>query len=471
MRLGALGLVAIIAFLACLAVISERARRARRDQTPADHFLAGRELGVVVLFFTMYATQYSGNSLLGFPGEAYRRGFSWVMSAGFMIAVVAMYLTFVPQLRPLAVRHRFVTPGDFIRFRFGTHRLALAVAILQVVALTNFLTAQLMAMGHVTAGLTEGAIPYHVGVVGLAGVVLAYETLGGMRAVAWTDALQGVLLLVGLGVLVSWLIGESSGLAGLTTSLLTDRPDAVVVPSRAECSNWASSIVLMGAASVVYPQAIQRVYAARDATVLRRALAVMALMPLVTVVVTTLVGVAAIAQLKTLDGVAADEVMPRILRHIVDQSPALVPMVVMVLIGALAAITSTADSVLLSLGSLIAEDVFGGSSTAAETTRTGKWVAAGILAATGAIALVPRVTLWRLIELKMGLLIQCVPAFVLGVRFCSLREGPVFAGMILGTAIAVLGVLAGTPRLANVHTGVVALAANLLVVAVGSWRR
>jgi SSS family solute:Na+ symporter len=467
MSLGALGILAVIVFLFGLAVLGDRARRARRDLSPSDHFLAGRELGLLVVFFTLYATQYSGNSLLGFPGEAYRRGFSWVMSAGFMIAVVAMYLTFVPQLRPLSARHRFVTPGDFVRFRFGSPRLALTVAVLQMVALTNFLTAQLMAMGHVTAGLTDGAIPYTAGVLGLAAAILAYETLGGMRAVAWTDALQGLILLVGLGTLLGWLLGQGGGIGGVTVWLLAHRPDAAVVPARAECANWASSIVLLGVGSVVYPQALQRVYAARSATVLRRALAIMAFMPLVTVLVTTLVGVVAIARLEGLGGIAADEVMPRLLRTMMEANPLAAPLVVLVLLGALAAITSTADSVLLSLSSVIAGDVLGGSSTSTSTTRTAKWIAAGLLALTGAIALVPRLTLWRLIELKMELLIQCAPTFILGARYPLLREGPIFTGLLIGTAFALGAVALDVPRIGGVHAGVLGLGANLTVVGIG----
>ena len=45
----------------------------------------------------------------------------------------------------------------------------------------------------------------------LAAVILLYETLGGMRAVAWTDAAQGVLMLIGLAALAAWLLGETRG--------------------------------------------------------------------------------------------------------------------------------------------------------------------------------------------------------------------------------------------------------------------
>ena len=62
MSFGQLGLLTLIVYLLLLVVIAVMARRARRDHTPADHFLAGRELGALVLFFTLYATAYSGNS-------------------------------------------------------------------------------------------------------------------------------------------------------------------------------------------------------------------------------------------------------------------------------------------------------------------------------------------------------------------------------------------------------------------------
>ena len=80
-----LGVLALVLYLLALVVVAVVAHRARADESPSDHFLAGRHLGVFVLFLTLYATAYSGNSLLGYPGEAYRRGITWVMATGFMM--------------------------------------------------------------------------------------------------------------------------------------------------------------------------------------------------------------------------------------------------------------------------------------------------------------------------------------------------------------------------------------------------
>ena len=101
MTLGELGLAALVVYMVALLVVAEIARRARRDSTPSDHFLAGRELGTFVLFLTLYATAYSGNSLLGYPGAAYARGYSFIMATGFMMAIIVAFHALVPKLRPL----------------------------------------------------------------------------------------------------------------------------------------------------------------------------------------------------------------------------------------------------------------------------------------------------------------------------------------------------------------------------------
>jgi SSS family solute:Na+ symporter/sodium/pantothenate symporter len=469
-----LGVAALLAYLAVLICVAEIARRARKDRSPADHFLAARELGVFVLFLTLYATAYSGNSLLGYPGEAYRRGYSWVMSTGFMMAIIVVFHALVPRLRPIAVRHRFVTPGDWIRYRFGSERgggpLLVGVSLLMTLALANFLLAQLMAMGHVAGQVTGGVVPYWLAVVGLAGMILFYETLGGMRAVAWTDAAQGVLMLFGLGALLSWLLGSAGGIAAVTRELYIVRPEAVRVPDLPECANWMSSIVLLGLASVVYPQAIQRIYAARSGVTLKRSLAGMAFMPLTTTLVVTLIGIAAIPRFHGLSAIDADTVTPRLLADWAAAGPVGTALAILVFIGALAAIMSTADSVLLSLGSVIAQDLLGRSRLEATTTRLGKQVAAVIMGGAVLLALSPRFTLWRLIELKMELLIQCVPAFLLAIHWPRLRARPAFVGLLAGTLVAAGGVLLGVKRVGGVHVGIIGFGLNTVIAVVGSLR-
>jgi len=475
MSAGTLGVLGLGLYLVVLGGLAAVAHRARRDLSPADHFLAGRQLGVFVLFLTLYATAFSGNSLVGYPAEAYRRGYAWIMATAFMLAIAVVSQMLVPRLRPLAVTHAFVTPGDWIRHRFRGERGCVAatvvVGVVMTVALANFLLAQLVAMGHVASQVSGGLLPYWAGVVGLAAVVLGYETLGGMRAVAWTDVLQGLLMFVGLGAMLWWVLGEAGGLAAVTRAVAATRPSAVMVPDRQACLNWASTIVLVGVGASVYPQAIQRVYAARSGQTLGRALALLTFMPLVTIVVVTLVGVSAIPRFAHLGAIEADAVLPRLLAAWAASGPFGAVSAMLVFVAALAAIMSTADSVLLSLGSVVAGDVLGRSGDDPRTTRLGKQIAATILVGMTSLALVPRLTLWRLTELKMELLVQCAPVFLLGLHVSRLRALPVLIGVVVGTLIASAGVLTGVARIQGIHVGVLGLVANVAIAVVGSGRR
>jgi Na+/proline symporter len=472
MNFSEMGLVALLVYVGLLLVVGEIASRARRDLTPKDHFLGGRELGVFVLFLTLYATAYSGNSLLGYPGKAYRTGFSFVMATGFMMAIIVVFHVLVPRLRPAAVQRGYVTPGDFVRDRFsgepGGRALVASVGILMALALANFILAQLKAMGDVASLVTGDLIPYSWGVVGLAAMILFYETRGGMRAVAWTDAAQGILMGVGLVTLLVWLLDGSGGLEQVTLEVARIRPDAVRVPDAAACANWFSTIALLGLASVIYPQAIQRIYAAKTGRALSQSFAWMTFMPLATTLVVTLIGIAAIPRVELAAGVASDGVMPVLLREWALDGGLGQAAAILVFIGALSAIMSTADSCLLSLGSLIVRDLLGQRGESARQTRMGKMLAAAVLLAIIPLALERDLTLWRLIELKMELLIQCVPAFLLAIHWTRQSAMATLLGLLAGTIFAVGLTLAGVAKWGGIHVGVIGLGLNFLVVVVVS---
>jgi len=471
MNFGVWGVVALVLYLAALVGVAVVARRARQDASPSDHFLAGRSLGSFVLFLTLYATAYSGNSLLGYPGRAYRDGYSFIMATGFMMAIVVVFHIVVPKLRPLSVRHHFVTPGDYLRLRFDgrwAKTLRWVIAVLMTLALANFLLAQLKAMGDVANLVTGGRIPYEAGVIGLAAVILFYETLGGMRAVAWTDAAQGIAMLVGLAALFAWLLSEAGGLAEVTRTVALKRPDAVAVPSRIVSINWFSTIVLMGTASVLYPQAIQRIFAAKSGRSLKRSFAGMTFMPLATTLVVTLIGIASIARFDITEAVDTDGVVPMLLSEWGAAGGWATWAALLVFLGALSAIMSTADSCLLSLGSLLSRDLLGREGSDEAATLLGKRLAAVVLIAVIPFALMRELTLWRLIELKMELLIQCVPAFLIALHWSRLRTGPVLAGVVVGTTFSVALTFSGMPRIEGMHVGVLGCLLNTLVAVGGS---
>ncbi len=459
--------VAVGLYLTVILAIGYAARRSRASESLADFYLAGRQLSGPVLLLTLYATQYSGNSLIGYPGEASRLGFSWVMSVGFMRAIIVAYLLYAPQLYVVARRHHFITPGDWLSYRFRSPVLTLVANLLLVAAIANYLLAQLMAMGHITAGLSGGTVPYWVGVVLLTLIVLVYETVGGMRAVAWTDLVQGLMLIVGLTGLLLAASPTPTHMAAVTEWLAREAPEKVAVPGWDVCRNWFSTLALIGFSGAVYPQAIQRIYAARDTAALRRSFSIMVFMPMVTTGSIFLVGVLAIERLRDTGPIERDQVLPLLLTEWGASSPLLYALSLLVIVAIVSAIMSTADSVLLSLSSILAKDVLGKTVLAgaeeAHLTRTGKLVSWLLVTALVGIALNPRITLWGLTELKMEILAQVAPLFILGASWSKLTTRAALAGMLTGTTVYIALLASGSPEPWNIHAGVVALMVNVAV--------
>lgn len=474
---GLLTVVLCGLYVALLLALGIAARRALRERTLSDFFLADRSIGFLVLLFTLFATQYSGNSLAAFPGQTHREGASYYMVVTFMVAIVTGYLLFAPRLFRIARRELFVTPTDFLAHRFGNPALDYLSAVVFAVTLVNYLLAQLMALGHAFSGLTGGAVPYATAVVGGAVVIVAYEILGGLRAVAWTDAVQGVLLAGGFLVILVLLIGEVGTPGEVLARVGEVAPEKVAPPSPLVCAVWASTFFLLLLAAPLYPHAIQRVYAARGPAELRRAFAVMAWLPHLTLTAVVFVGLAGIALFPRLEGVEADEITFRVLGFLVEQHAFAWLPVLVVMMAVVAAIMSTADSALLSLSSIFARDFVGrlrglGREEAEGLYRLAPVLSVGTMAVVVLLAVQPLITLWGLLILKFEILIQMSPAFVLGTLHDrdhprAFRGGEILAGLVAGLALAVGLNLAGHATVAGVHAGVLGVAVNYLLVVAG----
>jgi len=71
------GIVFVGAYLVSLILIGVVGRFARKEDSLSDFYLSGRGMGLFVLFLTLYATQYSGNTLIGMAGKSYRQGYAF----------------------------------------------------------------------------------------------------------------------------------------------------------------------------------------------------------------------------------------------------------------------------------------------------------------------------------------------------------------------------------------------------------
>ena len=159
------GIAIVIVYLLSLIIVGYVANRARKESSLRDYYLAGGSFGVLSLFFTLYATQYSGNSMFGTPGMAYSGGIIALALAIGMMGIIGMYSYFGPSLNRLSKEHQFVSVGDFVYWRYRSKALLILANIIFVITLINYSLANMKAVGLLLESATAGKIPFAAGVI------------------------------------------------------------------------------------------------------------------------------------------------------------------------------------------------------------------------------------------------------------------------------------------------------------------
>ena len=467
------GTLILCAYILTLIGIGWLGKKAQKEKSLADFYLAGRGMGFFVLFLTLYATQYSGNTLVGFAGRAYREGYQALVLITFLSAAVGAFAIYGPRLYRLSKKHSFITPSDYIEHRFEYKNLTYLSATLCVVALANYILTNLKAIGFIVVAVTGGAIPFIYGVIALSLVMVIYETLGGMRSVAWTDALQGIILIVGIITIFISINVEYGGLDFIYDQINRLDQDKLTAPTISEKLSWFSTVCLGFFGISLYPHAIQRIYSANKLSTLKRSLQIMAFMPLITVLFMIVVGLTALALVPGLDRQASEGATLIVLQDLAGRGAIGTGMMVLFLSATIAAIMSTVDSALLSMSSIITKDFYTRLSpgkTQEELTKVGKTISWAIMALAVYLAIVLPQTIWRLLEIKLELLIQISPAIFIGLYNNKVKGRSVFYGMLFGTAFSLIVMIANKQGLSipakpfGVHAGVWGLIINCAVI-------
>lgn len=438
----------------------------------SSFYLAGKGLGPLLLFFTLYSTQYSGNTVVGYPASAYRVGFVWWQSVPFMVMVIVGYLLFAPRLYVLSKRHGFVTPSDWFDLRFRSKAVTLVATLLMTYGLLNYLLEQLVAMGQAISGLTAGVIPYIYGVLFLVTIMLVYEWMGGLKAVALADLINGCVLLTGIiGFLfLSW--STFGSLPAATEYLAAKAPAKVAVPPLETSINWLSMYFLVGIGAAVYPHAIQRIYAAESENTLKKSLIRMAWMPFVTTGVVFTIGIIGAKAFPGLSKMDSEKLIGIMANAIATQSTFSYWVTMIMFFGIVAAIMSTTDSVILSLSSVLSNDIYGKAikpgASEAEKVVWGKVVGIALVLVLLLIAWKPPATLVEIFTLKFEVLAQVAPAFLLGLYWKGLSKTGTLLGMLSGAVVASSLTFAGKKVVFGWHGGVIGIAVNIAVAVIFS---
>jgi SSS family solute:Na+ symporter len=173
----------------------------RQQKSLREFFLAGRNIPWWAAAFSGIATIVSAISYLGAPGQAFRSDLTFLQyRLTTPIALGIVCLVFIPFFHRLDL----FTAYEYLERRFDA-KTRLLTSGLFVLFKCAFLGIGIYAPALVIAEITSLPLPFIILAVGL--TTTAYTTLGGMRAVIWTDTLQLVVLLAGLAA-TAYVIGS-----------------------------------------------------------------------------------------------------------------------------------------------------------------------------------------------------------------------------------------------------------------------
>lgn len=312
---------------------------ARKPQTESDYLLAGRSLGPWLAVFSVFATWFGAETCIGATAEAYAGGLAAVAADpfGYAIGIVAMGLLFAAALR----RRGLLTLADLFRNRWGSGIERLA-ALVMIPSSLLWAAAQVRAFGQVIASVSDLSFVASTGLA--ASVVIVYTAVGGMRADAWTDLAQGLVVIAGLVLLLA----VFATLGGFETLPEAAAAAAARAPPRERPLIEVLAVPIFG--TIAAQELTSRVLAMRDATLARSATVAAGFLYLAVGLIPVLIGLGAAATLGT--DIEPEQVLSHYAR---SQLPAAL---YVVFLGALlSAILSTLSGALLVAGSLAAHNL------------------------------------------------------------------------------------------------------------------
>jgi len=325
----------------------------KTGKTPEDYFLANRSFGSMILFFTLAATNFSAFTFLGFAGNAYKTGFGQYGIMGFGTAIMAiMFYVIGRKVWKLGKKKGYITPPELIGDRFNSYTLRLLFMSVMVIFTIPYLAIQAIGAGIIIQNMTN--ISWQIGAVLIMIIIMFYVLFGGMRGSGWTDVIQGIVMILAMVSAVVVIAINLGGFEAANTAAYNANPELFARPGGGEFflpQIWFSFMFLWIFADPMFPQIFSRFYTAKNEKSLKTSMILYPLVVSFLFLFPVLIGVWAHGAGINISNGQYDTVLPLMVEKYASSVYGFV------MVGALAALMSTADSQLLSLSSMLSRDL------------------------------------------------------------------------------------------------------------------
>ncbi len=434
----------VLIYMVAMIVVGYFAGRASK-RTAEDYYLMSREVRFILLMFTYLATLQSMVAFLAGTASYMTHGVAYLIlpiSQGMLMTFLTLLLGW--RYREFAREHGILSQGELVYYRYGTKLGQIIVGVAGYLFNLAYIGIQVVGMAYILWVL--GVMDYYVAVALIGGITLIYVLVGGLRAVVWSDFIQGLLMLLFFVVTGMFILIPLGGVLGILNLAVNYNPDLFRLPGPAKFytdSVYITTYIILPLGLWLSPHLFIRHYFAKDrksligipaGILLSQAIMWVFIAPLLGFVAEAILG-----PVKQWPIPRADLAIPYLLMKFAPWW-----LIGPVLVGAVAAGMSTVDSQMLAEAQILIRDVIepiiGRRFSDEEAIKYGRIIIIVTSVIAFIIALFPPPLL---IDLMVGVAFagfaQFFPALVLGAFIKRINKYGVVTGLIagLGTVITI----------------------------------
>ncbi len=439
------GSVLVVFSLFVVAMLAIGWVTSRSTKSPDQFFLADRSLKAWVTAVSSTASSESAWAVLGTVGLAYKEGLSaiWFLP-GCLLGYWINWKFIAEPLRKHSHETGAITIPDYLEAHFGdsSHLLRWVSVIIIFSCMMAYVGAQFTAVGKTFDSIFGVPHTLSIPIGGI--IILTYTMMGGFLAVAWTDFVQGLIMVVGLVILSLVALAELGGFSGMIAQVNEANPGTLALMGGKTLPAFLGGVVGLLGIGLGYPgqpHVLNRYMAAKNEKVIRDGWWI------------ALGWGGLIYSSAILLGLCGNALFPGLVdpEHLFPKAAeSLLPTVLtaIVLTGVLAAIMSTVSAQIIVAASSIAHDVvekiFGGGLSNKKMLRISRITIAVLGIGAMLIALAKtQVIFWFVLFAWSGLGASFGPLILFTLYSKRVTRQGAIAGMLTGFAVTILWKVSG----------------------------
>lgn len=437
MSIGVGSFIIIMLYLILLLFVAIHSYRSQKIKNVEGFFLANRGVSSVLLPLTMIAAMQSTFAFLGAPGMYYLHGIGFIVIVLSQSWVALMVIYFGSKICTLGKKYGYMTIGDFFEDRFESPYLKILSALISVLMTTVFLAMQYVGSARAISVVSRSSVSYLAALLVIAAFSLLYVVVGGAKSVVLTDAVQAVILIVGIVIAASIAIIPAGGIPALFKKVAQIDPKLLSRPGAKGLYNdkyWMMQFIVLPFGIWLCPHVWVRSLMAKD----KKALAASALsIPISQIVIyataTVFIGLSGHVLLGNVD--SPDNVLPLLMNKYTNWVVA-----ALIIAASIAAGVSTINSMILSCSQILSQDILLRTKkekmSEKENLSISRIITVGIVVLGVVIAIKPPQSLVTVvIDIAYTGLAQLAPAFIMGLYWKKCTRHGAMAGMTAGITI------------------------------------